>query len=403
MTRPTVQDENQAEVNYVPTGVSIVDIESDTGSTRAVYSKLETTVDTFPTTTKGQNEHFHSGNGPSLSNYPSEEPLHEILFTFLMSIFYLSFSLGIAFWHQSEGHEHQAHATLAILFISAILIQLAYAFNRQIRKANIWDASKIFAILTVIPGTLTIFLSFADLIFGIKEAKDRSYVRPWKNTHGIYLVESLVLVLPQCVVQSVYLLEDPESIPKIKGLFVLFSLGLMTIGIALARIRFDSAHRPDRFGSGVDKIVRSAVIWGNKGLWVTTFALLVVTMRLIHPDSTIFTVAAILCLIVTYEVPILLSSINSFRFCIAKISGIFFLIPQFVSLFALILWVNTDDTVYLTNIGICAMGAFSWFESLTLIGWLLDGCNDREIDILPFYPHFLGDVYSGCCKKENRN
>jgi len=96
------------------------------------------------------------------------------------------------------------------------------------------------------------------------------------------------------------------------------------------------------------------------GLWITTYALLVVTARLIYPDNTIVTVTAILCLFVVYEVPILLSSLSAFRSCVSRISGMFFLIPQFVSLFVLIMWVNSDPTVYLTNVGICAMGAFSW-------------------------------------------
>jgi hypothetical protein len=34
----------------------------------------------------------------------------------------------------------------------------------------------------------------------------------------VYVVESLVLALPQTVLQSVLLVQDPDSIPKIKGM-----------------------------------------------------------------------------------------------------------------------------------------------------------------------------------------
>jgi len=42
-------------------------------------------------------------------------------------------------------------------------------------------------------------------------------------------------------------------------------MGLMTMGIALARIRYDTSRRPERFGTGIDKIIRSTIVWGNKG------------------------------------------------------------------------------------------------------------------------------------------
>jgi hypothetical protein len=214
------------------------------------------------------------------------------------------------------------------------------------------------------------------------------------------------------------------------GLFVLFSMGVMTMGIAWARIRYDTARRPERFGTGVDKILRSSIVWGNKGeeqapfspeavaiyhskngcklvnlilvsvgLWVATYTLLVITCQLIYPGNTAALVTGLLAIFVLYEVPILVSSVPVLRSYIGRISGMFFLVPQFVSLFVLVLWTNTDPTVYTTNIGICALGAFSWFESVALIGWLLDGCNDREMDILPLYPHFFGDFYSRCWNK----
>ena len=103
---------------------------------------------------------------------------------------------------------------------------------------------------------------------------------------------------------------------------------------------------------------------------------------------------------ILYEVPILLSSMELFHRCVGKISGMFFLLPQFVSLLVVILWCNVDVNVYTTNVGICALGAFSGFESIVIVGWLLDGCTDREMDILPVYPHYFGDIYSCCCGRK---
>jgi len=123
----------------------------------------------------------------------------------------------------------------------------------------------------------------------------------------------------------------------------------------------------------------------------------VVTLQLRYPGNTSSVIFGILALQVLYEVPVLLSSMNAARKYIGRISGLFFVLPQFASLLILIVWTNTDPIVYTSNVGICALGAFSWFESVAIIGWLLDGCSDREMDILPIYPHFFGDIYSRWC------
>ena len=63
-------------------------------------------------------------------SYPIEDSVYEAFLAFLISTFNLVFSLGIAYWHYGEGNETAACHTLTIVFISAITIQLAYAFNR---------------------------------------------------------------------------------------------------------------------------------------------------------------------------------------------------------------------------------------------------------------------------------
>jgi len=63
-------------------------------------------------------------------------------------------------------------------------------------------------------------------------------------------------------------------------------------------------------------------------------------------------------------------------------------------LVVLIYWVNIDPGLYETNVGVCLLGAASLFESIILMGWLLDTCSERDPDVMAMYPHFLGDFWN---------
>jgi len=96
--------------------------------------------------------------------------------------------------------------------------------------------------------------------------------------------------------------------------------------------------------------------------------------------------------------------ISSFKLCealVVKYTWVFFMIPQFVFLLALIYWVNVDPGLYETNVGVCLLGAASLFESIVLMGWLLDTCNDRDSDVMASYPHFIGDLWNRSDKRRS--
>ena len=101
-------------------------------------------------------------------------------------------------------------------------------------------------------------------------------------------------------------------------------------------------------------------------------------------------------LLLSMELPILISTFRLFESLVAKYSWMFFMIPQFVFLVALIFWVNVDPGLYDTNVGVCLLGAASMFESIVLMGWLLDTCTDRDSDVMAVYPHFLEIGRASC-------
>jgi hypothetical protein len=138
--------------------------------------------------------------------------------------------------------------------------------------------------------------SFCNCVFAMKEANSRSFERPWSNTRYLYLVESLALAFPQCVLHLILIAEDTQSLPSIKGtdeceyhvyrcsfypmcididLIFCFrplsgylsiaGLAILSCAITFARYRFDLQNRFDRFGGMVEKPIRFVYIWANKG------------------------------------------------------------------------------------------------------------------------------------------
>lgn len=49
-------------------------------------------------------------------------------------------------------------------------------------------------------------------------------------------------------------------------MIILVGLGVLVSSMGFARIRYDSNDKPNRFGSGMDKIIRSVMVAGNKGI-----------------------------------------------------------------------------------------------------------------------------------------
>lgn len=62
--------------------------------------------------------------------------------------------------------------------------------------------------------------ALCNCIFALKEAHSRMYERPWTNTFTVFMVESLTLSFPLCVLQMCLLLEHRVEFPSIAGLYI---------------------------------------------------------------------------------------------------------------------------------------------------------------------------------------
>ncbi|CAG7629171.1 unnamed protein product [Allacma fusca] len=338
----------------------------------------------------GEKEFYQEGfllHGP-------EESVQEALLAVFFSIFHLVWSIGIGFWHLKDGSLEAGYLTLAVVIASGIVTEMTYFFNGKLKKGKIWSSSKILSLLFLIPITLPTFVSLGNLVYAIKESKDANYIRPWTHSRIIFLVESLTLIVPQCVLQTVLLMEEVDNFPSLKGSVIAGGLLVFTGGLTFARIRYDSAKKFDRFSVGTEKYIRYAVVWACKVLWLVTHCCLIVSVRVMFGKENILApILATLALQLIYEIPLLLSSIEAFRKMHGFLLGSFFLLPQFAALISLIVWVNVDTTVYLYNIGSCVLGMFFGAECLCILGWLLNRCTGRENDCIPNYPHIFGNVY----------
>lgn len=130
-------------------------------------------------------------------------------------------------------------------------------------------------------------------------------------------------------------------------------------------------------------------------LWFSTYAILIVSLRICFPNPDhipIATAVAAAGIFFIHEIMVIIAVLPFFQRVVSSMMGLFFIFPQFVALFALVIWVNTDRTIYETDIGSIFLGVFFWGECIILAGWLFDRTIGKEPDFLPVYPHFTGDA-----------
>lgn len=134
-------------------------------------------------------------------------------------------------------------------------------------------------------------------------------------------------------------------------------------------------------------------------LWFSTYSIVIVSMRMYFPDhiplATAVSAATIFCI---HEIMVIIAVLPFLREVVSSMVGLFFIFPQFVALFALVIWVNTDKSIYDTDIGALFLGVLFWGECIILAGWLFDRALGKEPDFLPAYPHFTGDAVAYCCQ-----
>lgn len=134
-------------------------------------------------------------------------------------------------------------------------------------------------------------------------------------------------------------------------------------------------------------------------LWFSTYSIVIVSMRMYFPDhiplATAVSAATIFCI---HEIMVIIAVLPFLRDVVSSMVGLFFIFPQFVALFALVIWVNTDKSIYDTDIGALFLGVLFWGECIILAGWLFDRALGKEPDFLPAYPHFTGDAVAYLCQ-----
>lgn len=130
-------------------------------------------------------------------------------------------------------------------------------------------------------------------------------------------------------------------------------------------------------------------------LWFSTYAIVIVSMRMCFPAHIpLATAVSAATIFLIHELMVIISVLPFFEALATKMGGLLFIFPQFVCLVALVIWVNTDKTIYDTDIGSFFLGVIFWGECIILAGWLFDRGLGKEPDFLPVYPHFTGDAFT---------
>ncbi|CAL8078932.1 unnamed protein product [Orchesella dallaii] len=361
--------------------------------------------------------------------------------TLILVLFNLSWSVGMSYWNFQLNNFDVAVVSFLIIVVSGSITSITFftvtSHPTSWAREDLWRWSKVAWLLAAIPCLAPVILAVASFISCVldKESElststsNSSSSRSTANASGrngdrqcaksnattsaasytlgagaitLLLIDSLALCFPMCVLHLCVLMEDPYLIPSFKGLYTLLGLFLLSISITFSRFQFDCLNKRDRFGGKTEKYLRFAYLWSAKIIWLVTFAILIVTARLLYPSHQMEAAAvAAGALAAIHEIPLWICLIPQCGKFAAKVSSLFFLIPQFTSLISLVWWVNTDSQVYETNIGSIVLGVYFWSEAVMLCGWLADGSTDKDVDLVPLYPHFFGDVLTSCFSHEN--
>lgn len=406
-------------------------------------------------------EHFNARIYFDYSRMERRSSVRNALLTLFFALFNLFWSVGLTYWHFQLNNFAVAVTSLAIIAVSGSITSIAFFTGQTRRRhksfsgissrspnratsehpsarSELWRCCKVAWLLAAIPCLVPVILACAYFISSLVEKRaqwscsssrnggsgsgsttviassptsggneQRQYAKSnstttsstrWLAASGrFFLLESLTLCFPFCVLQLSLLMENSNSIPSVIGLYTLFGLFILSLSITFSRFQFDCLNKPDRFGERTEMYLRFTYLWSAKIIWLVTFAILIVTVRLLYPGREIeATAGAVAGLTAIHEIPLWICLLPPCGKLAAKLSGLFFLIPQFTSLISLIYWVNTDPLIYQTNIGSIVLGVYFWSEAVMLCGWLVDGNADKDVDLVPLYPHFFGDLISSC-------
>ncbi|ODN05366.1 hypothetical protein Ocin01_01337 [Orchesella cincta] len=338
-----------------------------------------------------------------LEHIPEDEKIYTALTALMFEILRPLWSIAVTYWYYWSGNYTAAYIMTIVVLISGFCTHLVYFISRTSPIRKIWKSSKFISLLCAIPFALPIILALCNCVFSLKESRSRMYERPWTNTFSVFMVGSLTLAFPQCVLQMSILLEHYVEFPSIPGFALLLGILMFSVDITFSRVRHDAHKRCDRFGEKLEKLCRYIYIWLIKVevLWFSTYSIVIVSLRQCYPDPHQLPVATAVSaagIFFVHEIMVIIAVLPFFRRVVQSMVGLFFIFPQFVSLLALIIWVNTDKTIYDTNIGSFFLGVVFWGECIILAGWLFDRGLGKEPDFLPAYPHFTGDVFSYCCQ-----
>lgn len=383
------------------------------------------------------------------------------LLTLTLVVFNLFWSVGLTYWHFHLNNFDVAVVSLVIIALSGSITSIAFFTGRSSKRnksspnttttggsarREVWRSCKLAWLLAAIPCLVPVILAGAYFISCLLDKgapwsssnstrgssdtasagnEERQCAKSYATTTAattppsptttvssssrwlaasgsFFLLESLTLCFPVCVLHLAVLMENPNSIPSVIGCYTLLGLFILSFSITFSRFQFDCLTKPDRFGEKTEMYLRFAYLWAAKIIWLVTFAILIVTVRLLYPGREMeATVGAVAGLTAIHEIPLWICLIPFCGKLAAKLSGLFFLIPQFTSLISLIFWVNADPLIYHTNIGSIVLGLYFWAEVIMLCGWLADGNADKDVDLVPLYPHFFGDLISSFVPDEN--
>ncbi|CAL8100427.1 unnamed protein product [Orchesella dallaii] len=339
-----------------------------------------------------------------LEHIPEDEKVSTAMIALMFELLRPLWSLAVTYWYFWSGNYTAAYIMTIVVLISGFCTHLVYFLSRTSPIRKIWESSKFISLLCAIPFALPIILALCNCVFALKESRSRMYERPWTNTLSVFMVGSLTLGFPQCVLQMCLLLEHYVTFPSIPGAALLIGVIIFSVDITFSRVRHDAHKRWDRFGEKWERVCRYVYIWANKVLWFSTYAIIIVSIRQCYPDPNqvpIATAVSAAVIFFIHEIMVIIAVLPFFGKMIQSMVGLFFIFPQFISLMALIIWVNTDKTIYNTNIGSFFLGVIFWNECIILAGWLFDRGLGKEPDFLPAYPHFTGDVVSYCCQRQD--
>jgi len=122
---------------------------------------------------------------------------------------------------------------------------------------------------------------------------------------------------------------------------------------------------------------------------------MIVVFRIIFPgDKKAAVIGAVITLFLLYEIPALVATSSYFKCYTQSLTSTLFMLPQFVTITIVIIWVNVNPELYDSNIGTFLLGGHFYAETVVICGWLVERCFGREIDFIPTYPHFLVSVFT---------